>query len=322
MKIFCVICSILLTLLFIISCEKNSTNPKISSLYHIQVIPNELNIEIDSTYQFSALGMNDNMEIIEEITFSWASSNLTVGTIDENGFLITKSLGTTYIKATSGTIESEPITVNVYEPTLITDIDGNEYKVVKIGDQWWMAENLKVKHYRNGDPMPNIMDDIDWLNQTDGAYCNYENDSANGLLYGHLYNRAAIVDNREISPNGWHIPTDDEWKELEIYLGLSESDFNVWGHRGTDEGEKLKSTYGWINNGNGTNVYGFFALPGGWRYFEKFISIGQTSGWWSSTISSQTTSNSYIRALFSNFSGIHRSDSDWQSGLSIRCVKD
>ncbi|MFC1565365.1 FISUMP domain-containing protein [Candidatus Neomarinimicrobiota bacterium] len=285
------------------------------------MIPTFLNVEIDSTYQFSAIGKDEDMNVIEDLTFAWTSTSLAVGTIDQNGLFATKSLGTTFISAKSGSTESEQVEVNVYESVFITDIDNNIYKIVKIGEQWWMAENLKVTHYSNGDPIPNVRDDTAWLNLTSGAYCDYNNNYSNGDTYGHLYNWAAVDDNRGLASEGWHIPTDEEWKELEIYLGLSESDYYIWGHRGTDEGTKLKSTYGWNNNGNGTNIYGFAALPGGHRYFDEFTSIGQLGGWWSSTIA-DASNNSFVRGLFNGFSGIHRSDGDWQSGFSVRCIKD
>ncbi len=90
------------------------------------------------------------------------------------------------------------------------DVDGNVYKTVKIGNQWWMAENLKISHYRNGDEIPNVTDDEEWFNLTSGAYCNYKNDTANVALYGKLYNWYSVVDNRILAPEGWHVPTDED----------------------------------------------------------------------------------------------------------------
>lgn len=99
----------------------------------------------------------------------------------------------------------------------VTDIDGNVYKTVKIGNQLWMAENLKVTRYRNGDAIPNRADDEEWDNST-GAYCNYNNDTTNSGIFGKLYNWFAIDDSRKISPVGWHVPSDVEWQELIDYL--------------------------------------------------------------------------------------------------------
>ncbi len=134
--------------------------------------------------------------------------------------------------------------------TLVKDIDGNSYKTVKIGEQIWMAENLKVTQYRNGDPIPNLTDENDWENTEQGAYCNYDNNEDNVETYGRLYNWYAVDDKRGLAPNGWHIPTDDEIKELEMYLGLSQSETDNITSRGTNEGSKLAGNADLWSNGN------------------------------------------------------------------------
>lgn len=126
------------------------------------------------------------------------------------------------------------------EPMTVTDIDGNVYKTVTIGNQAWMAENLKVMRYRNGDAIPNVTGGTDWSNLSTGAYCSYDNDDNNIDTYGLLYNWYAVDDSRNLAPEGWHVPTDEEWKELEMYLGMSQSEADDTGYRGTDEGGKLK----------------------------------------------------------------------------------
>jgi len=98
----------------------------------------------------------------------------------------------------------------------VTDIDGNVYQTIKIGDQWWMAENLKVTHYRNSDPIPHVTDGGTWSYLFTGAYCEYDNNPANVAIYGRLYNWYAVGDSRNIAPEGWHVPSDDEWKQLEM----------------------------------------------------------------------------------------------------------
>ncbi len=90
----------------------------------------------------------------------------------------------------------------------VTDIDGNVYKTVKIGNQVWMAENLKVIHYRNGDEIPHHADDGDW-NSSTGAWCSYDNEKGNVEIYGRLYNWFAQNDSRGLAPEGWHVPTAD-----------------------------------------------------------------------------------------------------------------
>jgi uncharacterized protein (TIGR02145 family) len=106
----------------------------------------------------------------------------------------------------------------------ITDIQGNTYKIVKIGDQWWMAENLRTTQYANGEEIPHITNDTDWANTNAGAYCYYDDNTVNTKLYGNLYNWYTINDERGVCPVGWHVPSDSEWMTLEIYLGMSPSE--------------------------------------------------------------------------------------------------
>ena len=135
----------------------------------------------------------------------------------------------------------------------VTDIDGNVYKTAKIGNQWWMAENLRVTHYRNGDKIPNLSGDEEWDN-ANGAYCCYNNDSANIAKYGMLYNWFAVADSRNIAPEGWHVPTDEEWQVLVDYLGGAalaggklkskgtiEGDHGLW--RGSNERAQMKAAF-------------------------------------------------------------------------------
>jgi len=200
----------------------------------------------------------------------------------------------------------------------VKDIDGNVYKTVKIGNQWWMAENLKVTHYRNGDEIPNHSDEDEWDSRT-GAYCNYQNDPANGEIYGKLYNWFAVTDSRNIAPEGWHVPTDVEWQEMVDYLGGD-----------TLAGGKLKST-GTIEGGDGlwiksnegaTNESGFSALPGGYRYSHGFYdSMGSTPYFWTSTESAGGTA--WHRYLYYGNTTVYRFNGAWrQTGLSVRCLKD
>ena len=130
--------------------------------------------------------------------------------------------------------------------------DGDSYETVQIDDQLWMAENLKVTHYRNGSEIPNLTNDNDWTHTISGAYCVYDNNESNADTYGYLYNWSAVVSYRNIAPEGWHVPTDEEIKKLEMYFGMCEGSVGgsgsyVWsdgcvdnsGGRGTNEGSKL-----------------------------------------------------------------------------------
>lgn len=207
----------------------------------------------------------------------------------------------------------------------VTDIDGNIYLTVKIGDQWWMAENLKVTHYRSGEAIPNVTDGLEWSNLSNGAYCSYDNDDSNIATFGLLYNWFAVADSHNIAPAGWHVPTDDEWKELEMYLGMSQSEADATYWRGTDEGGKLKEsgTTHWASPNSGdTNESGFTALPGGARYSSVgyFYYIGDGGYWWSA--SSFNATNAWHRVLSYDKAQVHRSFYGKQLGSSVRCVRD
>jgi uncharacterized protein (TIGR02145 family) len=205
----------------------------------------------------------------------------------------------------------------------VTDIDGNLYYTVKIGDQQWMLENLRVTHYRNGDPIPNVTDSSTWESLTTGARCNYDNDEGLAATYGRLYNWYAVDDSRNIAPEGWHVPTDDEWKQLEMHLGMNQAEADGVAYRGTDEGGKLKEagTVHWaIPNEGATNESGFTALPGGVRLIGRFQGAGFAALFWCSTDDSGDFA--YLRTLEFLNSTVFRGGSSKRSGLSIRCVRD
>jgi len=218
----------------------------------------------------------------------------------------------------SFTIETKIITGTV------TDIDGNIYETVKIGDQWWMAENLKVTHYRNGEMIPNVSSDSEWYNLSTGAYCSYNNNESNADTYGYLYNWYAVNDSRKIAPEGWHVPTDDEWMKLEMALGVSYSNAHDTGWRGSPAGGKLKElgTTHWASPNEGaTNESGFSALPGGSRSgLGDYTDIGNIAGFWSST----EDSIYYAWQRYLNYLGSDILRDYWgkSRGLSIRCIRD
>jgi len=220
---------------------------------------------------------------------------------------------------------SEEVITNV---NVVIDIDGNVYKAVKIGYQWWMAENLKLTKYRNGEAIPKVTNTGSWAGFYTGAYCNYDNNDNNADTYGSLYNWYAVNDSRNIAPEGWHIPTDAEWKYLEMHLGMSYSEADDTGGRGTNEGDKLKSTSGWNSNGNGTDDYGFAALPAGFRrHYGVFDDIGGDAYFWSASeaFDPDNPEHSFIawyRLLDYSGSGVYRQNYNKRSGFSVRCVRD
>jgi uncharacterized protein (TIGR02145 family) len=209
-------------------------------------------------------------------------------------------------------------------PPTVTDIDGNVYQTIRIGDQCWMMENLKVTHYRNGEDVPNVANNADWEGLSTGAYCEYNNDVYNVATYGRLYNWYAVNDSRNIAPAGWHVPSDAEWRQLEMYLGMSQAQADAMGLRGTDEGGKLKEvgTVHWTSPNTGaTNQSGFTALPGGYRHYDgTYPNMGSTAVFWSST--EDTGYSAWYRALHSSSSQVSRALIDEHYGFSVRCVRD
>ena len=222
----------------------------------------------------------------------------------------------------------------------VTDYDGNSYTTVIVGNQEWMAENLKVTHYPDGTPIPNVNNDTDWNNlspnNTDDAYCWYNDDILNKDVYGALYTWAAAMGDNAVSssanpsgvqgvcPDGWHLPSDDEFKEMEMFAGMSIEEVDViGGGRGTDEGNKLKEigTTHWIAPNDGINTYGFTALPGGFRSNTdgSFEYLGLHGSWWSTTDDSILVE---IRELYNTSSMIASWGGYKSSGYSVRCVKD
>jgi len=209
----------------------------------------------------------------------------------------------------------------IIERGTMTDIDGNLYQTVKIGDQWWMAENLKVEHYRDGSLITEIATteaDSVW-SQSLGAYCSFEDST-----YGHLYNHFAIEDINQLAPEGWHIPSDEEWKTLEKTIGMSSQQADALAWRGTNEGEILmnKALVGWpqASLAFGSDLYGFAALPGGCRLQNGFTNTEKnTAFFWSS---SADGNQAWYRYLDAQKKTIFRQQTYRSYGMSIRCIKD
>jgi uncharacterized protein (TIGR02145 family) len=223
----------------------------------------------------------------------------------------TNSVGTAYgnqlIFTTAGTL---------------TDNDGNTYNTVKIGDQWWMAENLKTRKLNDNTAIPNVTDNTAWTLLTTPALCWINNDEATYKpIYGTMYNWLA-VNTGNLCPTGWHVPSDAEYKTMELYLGLAPADIDLWGWRGTDQGSQLKNTTGWAAGQNGTNTSGFSALPGGYRYAATgvFNDVGNLSYWWTSTADGTTAA--WYRRLDGNNTGVYHASTSMLGGKYVRCIKN
>jgi len=197
----------------------------------------------------------------------------------------------------------------------------NYHQTVLIGEQCWFAENLRTELYRNGDSIATGLSDTEWVLSNQGAQAAYDDDLANIEECGRLYNWYAVSDLRSLCPSGWHIPSDDEFKTLEMELGMSASEANSAFWRGDDEGEKIKSSASDIYSWNGSNASGFSALGCGFRYFNngQFMEADVTGRFWTSTA---VSNSSWYRNLESNQSGIYRANINRKYGLSVRCLKD
>jgi uncharacterized protein (TIGR02145 family) len=206
---------------------------------------------------------------------------------------------------------NEPIQTGI----TVTDIDGNIYQTVTISKQVWTKTNLDVSHYRNGDVIPQVTDPTEWVNLTTGAWCYYNNDTANGNTYGKLYNWYAVNDSRGLAPKGWHVSTDNEWTTLENFL------------KGAVAGKmKETGTTHWASpNIDANNSSGFTGLPGGLRYNYQgssvFRAIGNYGYWWTSSEHNETVAfPRYLgQYLATNYS---QNEGDKHNGFSIRCLKD
>jgi uncharacterized protein (TIGR02145 family) len=191
----------------------------------------------------------------------------------------------------------------------VTDIDGNTYATIVIGTQEWMAENLRTTRYSNGDSIPYIADGTEWQKMRTGAMTQYDNDSLFSSIYGLLYNWWAVVDSRNICPEGWRTPTNEDWILLTDSLG---GEFYA--------GDKMKSKVLWNTpNTDATNESGFSGLPGGVRTYGFSLS-GNYGYWWCSReINVNRASNLY---LGHSISRVWRNTSYKTDGLSCRCVKN
>ena len=209
----------------------------------------------------------------------------------------------------------------------VTDIEGYTYETVILGSQEWMAENLRTVHYANGDPIPIVHDHAAWVTLSTGTatWINTWDDE-----FGKLYNWYAVTDPRNVCPVGWHVPSDPEWKQLELALGMSLAELDETGARGetANVGGKMKVVDAWSgSNAGATNESGFSALPGGGRTVNggPAVTLHSTAFFWSA--SEMSANAAWSRFLVSYYTHIRRPDedsdaSDKRNGLSVRCVRD
>ncbi|WP_160118670.1 fibrobacter succinogenes major paralogous domain-containing protein [Chryseotalea sanaruensis] len=230
--------------------------------------------------------------------------------------------------------------------TTVTDKDGNVYETVTIGEQVWMAENLRTTQYNDGTPITAIINLNEWATQSAGAFTSYANAEGNMDAFGALYNWYAVNSNK-LCPTGWHMPSSVEWKEMENYLIANGYNFD-----GSTDGDKtstskvakaLATSSGWSNStvpgsvGNSDypeyqNKSGFSALPGGYRYHDGTFNYAVFTGYWWTTsgqftggslgLGEVSISSATLTAIYNNGLAIGYHNVNPRIGASCRCVKD
>jgi uncharacterized protein (TIGR02145 family) len=212
----------------------------------------------------------------------------------------------------------------------VTDIDGNEYPTVVIGMHEWIAENLRTTRYNNGDVIPHVVDNGTWATTQEGAWSWYGHNEGYDPLYGKLYNGHVVLDERNVCPQGWHVPTDLQWREMLYDLCEADNCDVEWlqgapeaAAMGTDEGGKIKTTSYWDSpNVGATNSSGLSVLPGGYRYFDgNYYTFGIYTNIWSSTMHPDGI-NIWFWAPQNDHADIFHSYGDPNNGQSIRCMRD
>ena len=211
--------------------------------------------------------------------------------------------------ANTGTIQACILVFGV-----ISDIDGNVYPVLLIGSKFWMTENLRTTRFQNGSLIPNVTSNSSWAQLTTPAWCNFDNNTGNNLLYGKLYNGYSTFLANNVCPAGWRVPTDAEWTNLIEYLGGE-----------SVAGGKMKALTSWDSpNLDATNESGFTGLSGGIRSDNEgaFFGEGELAYWWSRTANVNDSESSWGRIVYHYMGYVDRNYYDRQHGISIRCVKD
>lgn len=259
-------------------------------------------------------------------SFSSIMTDLTQNTTYYVRAYATNSAGTGYGSSISF---STQINGTVFNPNLtygtITDIEGNMYKTITIGNQKWMAENLRTSKYRNGELISTTSPAT--LNLTGETSPKYQ--WSFDIAYGRLYTWYAITDTRNVCPSGWHVPSDAEWTTLTDYLTN-----NNYGYEGSgnDIAKSMASTSGWTTsstvgavgyNASTNNSSGLTTLPSGYRsYSGTFAAIGASGNgyWWAATEFNSTMA--IYRALSYYGSTVTSSNADKRNGHSVRCVMD
>ncbi|PCJ79981.1 MAG: hypothetical protein COA49_10195 [Bacteroidetes bacterium] len=197
--------------------------------------------------------------------------------------------------------------------------EGHGYSTVQVGDQCWFSENCRYLPSVSPGSLSSTTAPHFYVYDYNGTDVATAKSTPNYNTYGVLYNYTAVME-PGICPSGWHIPSDLDWQNLELTLGMSVSGASSTGWRGTNQGSQMKATSNWPGNGNGTNSSGFAALPGGYAYSGWFYYSGFNGYWWSS--SSSSSSSTWYRSLYYNYDSVFRFSSSVEYGFSARCMMD
>ncbi len=250
--------------------------------------------------------------------------------IIENG-IITQAISVNNIDSI---VFKKPKGLQTYSGEPLSDIDGNEYKTVKIGTQIWMAENLRVTRFNDSTIIPQVTDDTEWYSKIDTAYCYLNNDSAMYAKSHGVYYKYFAIETEKLCPLGWHVPSIDEWDLLETYLINNEYSYN----NSADENiaKALASTSGWLESDNVGNVGNdqssnnsseFMGLPNGFRGGNTgtFYNVGSHAYWWSSTkLDNQYVGSTVHGCSISYDTKVISKDHIYLStgGYGVRCLKN
>ena len=234
------------------------------------------------------------------------------------------------VQVRAQTLSTLPAKALQAEQPSVGSYQGARFESVTIGKQTWMKRNLDVVTFRNGDTIPEAASDSAWMaaaeNETP-AWCYYNNDPANGKLYGRLYNWYVLRDRRGLAPQGWHLPSDPEWKELIRQLDTVTGQQAMVGAESVLAGPLLKTVEGWKEGAIEANdSTGFSALPGGYRVhwnIEKsaapFYAVGESANWWSTTPTAGT--DAWLRNVYFKNNQVKRYFFHRGYGFSVRCLK-
>jgi len=302
-----------IVLLFVItnSCKKHDTFSKNDPVI-TWVNPTDINFGT----LLSSLQLNATIDVPGIVVYTpEIGTKLNVG---ENQDLRVDFMPTDFENYNAAT---KKVKINVLPPITVTDIDGNLYQTVTIGKQVWMAENLKVTKYRNGDNIP-MVSDASWWNLSTGALCNYDNNTNIGNTFGKLYNWYAVNDTRKLAPTGWHIPTEAEWTKLENFVGANLGISGSIAKALASKTEWTLDNHGGAIGNNLTlnNTSGFTALPSGYRHNGTYMNIGIGTGLWSSD--EYDWSSAWRRYLGSTYNNLGSYNIIKVDGFSVRCIRD